>query len=345
MKDGHSRSRKGFSIVELLVAVAVIGILAAVSVVAFGSWRNSVGEAEVKSELNGLASAMEDARTFTNSYPTSTPSSFSHSPNVEEPVIVTSAAQDFFCASVQSVNVPDIVFRVTSFQPEPIAGSCDMFETVAAGSGLVAWWRLNGNAKDSSGNGNHGTVNGAVPAIGQSGLSNTAYNFDGVDDYIETASDGLTSFNTFSISAWAKITGGPSAISGHGYILHRSTIVSQGAAIYWIASLSTSPFYGGGVNGFNTGGYTTVTADTTTWRLVTLTYDGSIVRVYIDGSFRTSYSIGPITNSTSGNRIGIGGTPHNPAYRPAQGAIDDVRVYDGALTAAQVADIYSAGAL
>ncbi len=345
MKVGQSRISKGFSVVELLVAVIVIGILVAVSAVGYGAWRNSVAEAEVKSELKGIASAMEDARTFGDSYPSSIPATFSHGPGVEEPSLVTSASNDFFCASVQSVSDSATQLRVTSLQPEPAAGNCDIFETVTVGSGLVGWWRLNGNAKDSSGNGNHGTVNGPTSTIGQGGSSNTAYNFDGVNDFIELPSDGLTSFGAFSISAWAKITGGPTAVNGHGYILHRGTSVTQGTSIYWIASISTSPFYGGGVSGFNTGGYTTVTADTTTWRLVTMTYDGTTVRVYIDGTFRTSYSIGSITNSTSGNRIGIGGTPHDAAYRPTLGAIDDVRVYDDALTAVQVADIYSAGAL
>jgi len=29
-------------------------------------------------------------------------------------------------------------------------------------NGLVGWWGFNGNAQDGSGNGNHGTVNGAT---------------------------------------------------------------------------------------------------------------------------------------------------------------------------------------
>jgi hypothetical protein len=29
-------------------------------------------------------------------------------------------------------------------------------------NGLVGWWPFNGNANDESGNGNHGTVNGAT---------------------------------------------------------------------------------------------------------------------------------------------------------------------------------------
>ena len=35
-----------------------------------------------------------------------------------------------------------------------------------------------------SGNGNHGTVNGATLSTDRHGQSNKAYNFDGVDDWI-----------------------------------------------------------------------------------------------------------------------------------------------------------------
>ncbi len=51
--------------------------------------------------------------------------------------------------------------------------------------GLVGWWPFNGNANDESGNGNHGTVNGATLTKDSNGKSNSAYSFDGIDDNIE----------------------------------------------------------------------------------------------------------------------------------------------------------------
>ena len=51
-------------------------------------------------------------------------------------------------------------------------------------NGLVGWWGFNGNAQDGSGNGNHGTVNGATLTTDRFGNQNGAYSFDGVDDYI-----------------------------------------------------------------------------------------------------------------------------------------------------------------
>jgi hypothetical protein len=50
--------------------------------------------------------------------------------------------------------------------------------------GLVGWWKFDGDATDSSGNGNNGTVNGVTLTNDRHGQANGAYSFDGVDDYI-----------------------------------------------------------------------------------------------------------------------------------------------------------------
>ena len=49
-------------------------------------------------------------------------------------------------------------------------------------SGLVALYPFDGNASDMSGNGNHGTVNGATLGTDRHGQIGKAYHFDGVDD-------------------------------------------------------------------------------------------------------------------------------------------------------------------
>ena len=56
-------------------------------------------------------------------------------------------------------------------------------------SGLVAWYPLDGNASDMSGNSRHGTIYGANPTEDRNGKINGAYNFDGMDDYIKINHD------------------------------------------------------------------------------------------------------------------------------------------------------------
>jgi hypothetical protein len=70
-------------------------------------------------------------------------------------------------------------------------------------NGLVGWWGFNGNAQDGSGNGNHGTVNGATLTTDRFGNQNGAYFFNHNDEI-------LTPFNTISgrqprtFSFWMK---------------------------------------------------------------------------------------------------------------------------------------------
>jgi hypothetical protein len=62
-------------------------------------------------------------------------------------------------------------------------------------TGIVAWWPFNGNAADSSGNSNNGTVNGATLTAGQSGLANNAYSFNGSSSYIAVPTNFANSFS------------------------------------------------------------------------------------------------------------------------------------------------------
>jgi hypothetical protein len=69
-------------------------------------------------------------------------------------------------------------------------------------NGLVGWWPFNGNSNDESGNGNNGTVNGAALTADRFGNANSAYSFDGVDDYIQTNYTGISGSNSRSFSLW-----------------------------------------------------------------------------------------------------------------------------------------------
>ena len=72
-------------------------------------------------------------------------------------------------------------------------------------SGLVGYWPFNGNANDESGNGNNGTVNGATLTSDRNGIPNRAYNFEGLNNYIDILSFNSSKIkNDFSISTWIR---------------------------------------------------------------------------------------------------------------------------------------------
>ena len=70
---------------------------------------------------------------------------------------------------------------------------------------LVAYYPFNGNANDETGNGNDGTVYGAALTPDRFGNENSAYYFDGLDDYIDCGNSSSLSITTnISVCAWVK---------------------------------------------------------------------------------------------------------------------------------------------
>ena len=70
-------------------------------------------------------------------------------------------------------------------------------------SGLVGWWGFNGNAQDGSGNGNHGTVNGATLTTDRFGNHNGAYFFNHNDEIL-TGFNGINGSQPRTFSFWMK---------------------------------------------------------------------------------------------------------------------------------------------
>ncbi|MDA7731025.1 BspA family leucine-rich repeat surface protein [Flavobacteriaceae bacterium] len=97
---------------------------------------------------------------------------------------------------------------------KPVWGICDA-------TNLVAWYPFNNNANDYSGNDNNGTVNGAVLTKDRFGNENRAYDFDGIDDYIEFQEIWLDQSENFTISAWVMLK------STEGYGGDDSPILTQ----------------------------------------------------------------------------------------------------------------------
>lgn len=61
--------KNGFTIVELIVVIAIIAVLTGIAILSYGAWRKSALEAQVKSDLNAAAGEMESVRNFGEGYP------------------------------------------------------------------------------------------------------------------------------------------------------------------------------------------------------------------------------------------------------------------------------------
>ena len=85
----------------------------------------------------------------------------------------------------------------------------NLFAQVNLDSGLVAFYPFQGNANDESGNGNNGTVMGAIPTTDRFGIDSAAYEFDGTSSYITVpSSPSLESPDTaLTQAAWIYLYG------------------------------------------------------------------------------------------------------------------------------------------
>src|SRR5690242_20539738 len=86
--------------------------------------------------------------------------------------------------------------------------SIQSFSQVNLNAGLMAYYPFNGNAHDESGNGNDPIFNNATLTSDRLGNANSAYSFNGIDNYIRIPnSTSLNMSNKISICAWVKVAG------------------------------------------------------------------------------------------------------------------------------------------
>jgi hypothetical protein len=202
----------------------------------------------------------------------------------------------------------------------------------AAGSGLVAAYSFDEGAgtsvADASGNGNTGTTANTTWSTGHAG---SALSFNGTSSWV-TVPDApeLDLTSGMTLEAWVK----PSQLNG----LWRSAILKEtnGELSYGLyASTDTGPPSGHVLVGAAPDTYVRGASAPAVgaWTHVAATYDGSTLRVFVNGVQESSKSVsGPITTSTGALRIG-GNAVWGEYFA---GQIDDVRVYNRALGAAEV---------
>ncbi|MCH8838914.1 MAG: phosphoribosylaminoimidazolesuccinocarboxamide synthase, partial [Candidatus Marinimicrobia bacterium] len=203
-------------------------------------------------------------------------------------------------------------------------------------AGLVAYYPFNGNANDESGNGNDGTVNGATLAADRFGSANSAYSFDGVDDYIDLSLDGTSFSSTITLAAWVFRTS-----SKRQWIISNDWSSSRGN------NMNTAPddhvsFQVSVPGQAAVGTGSTTPLPVSVWTFVAMTYDGASVRGYIDGAIDNSANVSGSLSGTGSYRIS-----HHPYVALGQrhwgGLIDDIRIYNRALSTAEIQALYLEG--
>ena len=197
---------------------------------------------------------------------------------------------------------------------------------------LVAYYPFSGNANDEGPNAMNGVNHGAVLTSDRQGNPNSAFHFDG-KSYIDiSGGSALNGMSSFTLSAWidTEIVGPASVISkvtpNRDFVLDLAVTPSGNWVNAQFAHFAT--YYhvwarqpDGMLN---------------TWTFLTAVWTGSSWSLYINGTLAGESTVvdGAVPLWT-GTSFRIGSLTDGDWY--FLGAIDEVRIYDKALTADEVA--------
>ena len=214
----------GFTIVELLVVIVVIGILAAVTIVSYGLVQSNAIATGLQSDLNNASDLLrvDQANSGTGTFPATLAaanggSGVPSSPNTNYTYVVnnTNTPKTFCLTATKSGKS-----YFTTQEGKPSIGPCPALYYDAAvptsypGSGTTLY--------DLSGNGNTGVLKNGVAYDANNG---GVLSFDGVDDYVDAGNGASLDIpNTLTIVSWIKFnaidyvnsTGSLFSIAGKG---------------------------------------------------------------------------------------------------------------------------------
>jgi len=205
-------------------------------------------------------------------------------------------------------------------------------------AGLVSWWPADGYYSDIV-SGNDGAP-GYDPLTFVTGISGQAFQFDGTYDLVGFGGENLGELQQLTVSAWVNLdTEGPSGdIQRFVTLFNEKAVLRQDGSegedrilhFYMNFSPTSDEFwqlrhiwYAG--------------LDAGCFNHVAGTYDGSAMRLYLNGVLvGTNYVAGTVN-------ISGGGGHFSNEPEPLFGLLDEVQVYDHALGAAAIEDLYDAG--
>ena len=215
-------------------------------------------------------------------------------------------------------------------------------------AGLVAYYPLNGNASDLSGNGNNGVVSGPIPTADRHGSPNSAMLFDGVDDMITIASSpSLHPLNQLTIAFWFRTdsmhdnylsvlqkSGPGQNLSNREYVVH----LKQGSPVLFYCQVHSAG--DGGTqhtvfsNNFGTHQWLFFTA--------VINRQNHSMQTYMNGVFNQQIYDNYSSFNANDYPLMIGVEAETwPDHSPFRGALDEVRLYNRALTTTEIQALYN----
>lgn len=356
---------KGFTLIELMVAIAIIAILTVVGITVYRGVNTSVRDAKRRADIVAISKAYETDYSSTGSYSIPSASDFASGVVPRDPVrgdyfnVIDNANQGFkacaalegnssnfcntpatrcFCVTSTQGSIPPgstllAINGNTSFIGAGLGGStaitCDTSGTLA--SGLAGYWKMDedsgASVADYSGDNLTGTSNSSTNIVaGQAGFGN-ARSFDGTNNVQVSDNASLDVGDRVSIAVWIK-KGGVNDGLEH-------VIINKGNGAYMLKLDSGGYPTIGSYGGVNIARSSVAITDTTTWHHIAVTKNGATTRVYLDRIDRTSSPpLGSAILANNTSNLFIGSASDIDYF--FNGLIDDVRVYNRALNGTEI---------
>lgn len=257
----------------------------------------------------------------------------------------------YFFPIVLFMLIP-FLFTTNSCTPNntitPIHDTIYIHDTICENNCLdaIACYPFEGNANDATGNGHNGTVIGATLTTGHKGHANSAYYFNkSASTKIELPN--LSTFDNagdISLSFWAKTD----ATAGFGTTIISTTPDASNDRfqinINWSGSpANTNIFdYGNISAGRLVSPAATIVFDTWEHYVFVKSTTGSFMKIYKNG-IEIATKTGGATISNKAKKVVLGGSPANTEHNDQlfKGSLDDLKIFNKALTATEILNIYN----
>jgi hypothetical protein len=193
-----------------------------------------------------------------------------------------------------------------------------------------AHFTFTGNALDISGNAHHGTVYGATLTYDRFGNANSAYFFDGINDYIDLANAVGLQSNNYTFSVWLKPVSNPASGTAQ-----YAVSIGGNSGDQFITNINASGDIGWNMSGYQlpTGTYDLVSGvmpSPQSWYHVVGIRSDSFSLLYVNGMLADSVAFTPGTLPKYGqNFANIGRRTFNQ-FQYFHGVNDDLQIFTSA---------------
>ena len=225
-------------------------------------------------------------------------------------------------------------------------------------NGLVGWWPFNGNANDLSGNNLNGSVTGATLTTDRNGVANSCYNFNYTNwswgsggDEIYIPYNALFNTSNLTVSVWVNR-------ASSGYTNQQHTIINRYQYGYSNPNGQTWQILAGSAPNCNISTVVIQAApnnsqavifhsgpnlELNNWTNIVLTFDGLSKKQYVNGVLVATVPANGLLLNTAGNSgISVGVSDQaNGHWGPFDGKIDDIGIWNRALSACEVSALYT----